>query len=284
MIEYRKLQHSDYEDILEISKDLWNGCDYLPQYFHNWVDSKGLFLGAVDTDKNSVVGLGKYSVLPDGSGWLEGLRVHKDYRGLKIARTISDRLLSHAKDELNMGNIKRIGFGTHLTNVESRSMMEKNNFNLLQKSIIISKDYETLDETLKIESFNYQPWNVSYEEFSNHPYFKRRDNILALSFVFQHPTREVYEYLKKDNSFFKINGHCGIYQFKGEAAFISMEDSFEAISTITDYFLVKLKDTGVPAAYTAVLEEDRELIQRLKDNRFIAWSDWEPDYLYYVYK
>lgn len=32
MIVLQKLQHEDYEDVLEICNDLWDGTDYLPIY------------------------------------------------------------------------------------------------------------------------------------------------------------------------------------------------------------------------------------------------------------
>lgn len=78
MIQYRRLTHNDYEDIVDISKDIWDGTDYLPLVFHEWVDDGGCFLGAVDIEKKKVIGVGKFSILHDKSGWLEGLRVHKD--------------------------------------------------------------------------------------------------------------------------------------------------------------------------------------------------------------
>ena len=81
MIELRIISAGDYDDIKDISKDIWEGDDYLPQVFHDWVQDKGMFLGAVDKEKQKVVATGKLSILHDGTGWLEGLRVHKDYRG-----------------------------------------------------------------------------------------------------------------------------------------------------------------------------------------------------------
>jgi len=41
----RALQPVDYEDVVDISKDIWGGYDYLPKVFFEWLDAPGLFLG-----------------------------------------------------------------------------------------------------------------------------------------------------------------------------------------------------------------------------------------------
>ena len=112
MIEYRRLTHEDYSDIADMCKDIWDGTDYLPEIFHQWVDDTGLFLGAVDTDTNKVIGTDKYSVLYDGTGWLEGLRTHKAYRGKGIGKELGLRTFQKAKADLEEGLIKKIAFST----------------------------------------------------------------------------------------------------------------------------------------------------------------------------
>lgn len=284
MIEYRRLTHEDYDDIIDISKDIWEGYDYLPGVFHKWVDESGFFLGAVDSQKNKVVGVGKYTILSDGTGWLEGLRVHKDYRGLKIARGISEYLLNLAKSEVNKGNINKIGFGTHISNVESIGLMSKMNFKLEKKLIIVSKEYEKVDQTLKLRDFDVNAWDIGYDEFVKLSYFKRRDNILPIGFTFQEPTPELYNEFKRNNSLITINGYSGIFLIKGDPYFECVDDSFEGLDTFMNYTLVNLKDKKLPQPITTILPEDLKLMEKLKENGYEAWSDWEADYLYYVYK
>ena len=106
-LNYKVLTHEDYDDILEISKNIWEGNDYLPEIFHKWVDEKeGCFLGLVKDNK--VVALGKYTILPDNQGWLEGLRVHIDYRGQQLGHAISDMLFNLAREDLRNGKITLI--------------------------------------------------------------------------------------------------------------------------------------------------------------------------------
>lgn len=284
MIELRRLTHDDYEDIVDITKDIWDGFDYLPMVFHQWVDDEGFFLGAVDIERNKVTGFGKLSILHDGSGWLEGLRVHKEYRGQKLARSISEWLLNVAKGYLNDGKIKRIAFSTQIGNVESMTLMKKLNFVEEQKLLIILKSSEGLEKGLSLENFRFEKWTPSFEEFISFPYFKRRKNMLPLAFYFQEPTLGLYNELMKDEAFVSINGYKGVYKFKEGPYFECMDETFEAIDAFMNYYLLKFSDPAISFPITSVLPENKELIQRCMEEGYITWTDWVPDYLYFVYK
>lgn len=284
MFQFKKLTHEDFEDILDISKGIWGGNDYLPKVFHKWVDNKGYFLGIVDVEKNKVIGVAKFSVLSDHSGWLEGLRVHKDYRGQKIGRKLSENMLGIAKEELAKGNVNKIAFSSHTSNKESVTLMGKLGFEVKQTELLITKEYKDMNKDILLSHFKVEPWELSYEEFKDLTYFKRRENLIPLAFVFQEPTAELFEELKKDGGFVKINGFKGIMKFKGEVNFISIEESFEAIDSFMNYYLLKYEEEGINDTFTYVVEEDQELIEKLKENHFTSWYEWKPDYLYYVYK
>jgi GNAT superfamily N-acetyltransferase len=284
MIIFRKLLHEDYKDILEISKDIWEGLDYLPELFHNWVDADGCFLGAVDTDINKVVAVAKLSVLHDGSGWLEGLRVHSAYRGQKLSRKLTEILLRQATEALAAGRINKIAFSTHLSNVESRTLMEKLDFFVKEAQLLVLKHTNVLPKEIKIENFIVEPWDVSFNDFKDHLYLKRRDNLFPLAFVFQETTENLYRELKSHNSFVKINGHYGVFKYKGEPNFLAFEDTFEAIDTFMNYYLLLYRDKGIAEIYTPVLPQDKTLIQKLISEGYYSWSDCSPDYLYYVHK
>jgi len=282
MIVFRKLTHEDYDDIVDISKDIWDGGDYLPSVFHKWVDDKGFFLGGVDIENNKVVSVAKLSILYDGSGWLEGLRVHKNYRGEKLGKRITEEILKRATEALENGFINKIAFATHITNIESKNMMEKLNFKLKGTQVLAIKNISDIDTNIKIEDFHIESWDVTFEEFKNHPYLKSRNGVLPLAFVFEEVTQKLYESLKENNSFVKINGHYGLFKYKGDASFIAMEDTFDGVNTFMDYYLLRYKEKGNKEIFTPVCPEDKSLIEKLKSAGYTSWSEWKPDYLYYV--
>lgn len=283
MFDFRRVTHEDHQDVLEICKDIWDGADYLPELFHSWVEDTGFFLAAVDKESNRVLAFGKYSVFPDGTGWLEGLRVHSSFRGLKISNEITDRLLDIAKRDLSEGIIKRIAYSTHGTNKQSIHLMGERGFKLKERYITVFKDFKDIDTTMDIKEFNERPWDVSFEEFKELTYLKRRNNIFSIAFIFQRPTRELYDAIKKNGGFVEINGKRGIYKYKGEPNFVAMDDDFHAINTFANYYGLKHRDKIKFPPLTTILPEDYGLIESLKKNNYTVWFDWEPDYLYFEY-
>lgn len=285
MIELRTMTYQDYNDVAELCKDIWEGTDYLPQLFHQWVDDKaGLFIGAVDTETNKVVGTDKYSVLSDGSGWLEGIRVHKDYRGRKLAKLMAEYIMGFAIKELKAGKINKLAFSTHASAVESITMMKKLNFEIEQQHILVHKDFEKLNPSIRESDFKITPWDISYDAFVNLPFTKRRKGIFHIAFWFQKPTKDLFEYLKEHHCFVNINGYNGIYLFKGEPHFVVEDERFEAIDIFMNYYLLKLKDNYSSPPYFSVLEQDRDLIEKLKFADYSTWTDWKSDYYYFVMK
>lgn len=282
MIEYRKIQHEDYNDILEISKYTWSGGDYLPAVFHKWVDDGGYFMGAVDTATNRVIGTGKFSILHDGTGWMEGLRVHKDFRGQKISREISRKLLDIALEYRQEGIINKISFATHGSSIESITLMEKLGFKLKYEQLVISRSYESAAGS--IYGFKEQQWEISCKDFLSHDYFKKRKNFVPLAYIFQQPTPSLYQELKDYEAFVMINGYTGIFKLKGEPSFICMDDNYEGIDTFFNYYLLKLGERGLPEIYTIVNPDDKALIDKLKQSGYESWNDWKADYLYFVYE
>jgi GNAT superfamily N-acetyltransferase len=284
MIEYRKLRHDDYEDILDISKGIWDGYDYLPLVFHEWVDDGGYFLGVVDADRNKVIGVGKLSVLYDKSGWLEGLRVHKDYRGQKLGRQISERVLDLAKGYLKEGKIKRIAFATHVSNIESLTLMKKLDFKVESELITAIKPPEKLDKAMKLEDFTFEKWTPAFEELLNLPYFKRRNNLLPLAYCFEELSAELYEEFMRNGNFVSINGYKGIYKLKEGPYFECMDETFDAIDTFMNYYLLRFNGPGMAYPVTSIIPSDEHLIKRFEEEGYVSWNEWKPDYLYFVFK
>ncbi len=82
----------DTRDILDLTSHIWEGHDYIPLVWNDWLkDEQGLL--AVALFGKRVVGMGKLTKLDEEDWWLEGLRVHPDYEGRGFASHIHDYLL-----------------------------------------------------------------------------------------------------------------------------------------------------------------------------------------------
>ena len=84
----------DTPDVMELTRTIWDGEDYVPYIWGEWfTDPQGLL--AVAEFGGRVVGLGKLTQLSAREWWMEGLRVHPDYERRGIASHLNDFLLDY---------------------------------------------------------------------------------------------------------------------------------------------------------------------------------------------
>jgi GNAT superfamily N-acetyltransferase len=90
----RPAREGDTPDVLDLTRLIWEGDDYVPYVWADWLgDRQGLL--AVAEHQGRVLGLGKLTRLTEVDWWLEGLRVHPDFEGREIATQLHDHLLDH---------------------------------------------------------------------------------------------------------------------------------------------------------------------------------------------
>jgi GNAT superfamily N-acetyltransferase len=82
----------DTTHVLELTRSIWEGEDYVPKVWADWLADPGGLLAAAEC-RGVVIGIGKLTKLSPQQWWLEGLRVHPEYEGLGIASRLNDYLL-----------------------------------------------------------------------------------------------------------------------------------------------------------------------------------------------
>jgi acetyltransferase (GNAT) family protein len=81
----------DREAVLEFCKFIWDGHDYIPDVWDDWMaDPSGQMFVAEYAGK--AVGLGRLTLLAPGQWWLEGLRVDPAHQDRKIGTLMNDYL------------------------------------------------------------------------------------------------------------------------------------------------------------------------------------------------
>jgi GNAT superfamily N-acetyltransferase len=89
----RPAREEDTQDVLELTRTIWEGDDYVPLVWRDWLaDTQGRL--AVAEYGGRVLGLGKLTRLATGQWWLEGLRTHPDFEGRGIAASLHDYLVN----------------------------------------------------------------------------------------------------------------------------------------------------------------------------------------------
>ncbi len=125
----REAAAGDTDDLAEISRNTWDGHDYLEQVSRNWLADGGFVVGEAD---GRVVACAKITGMPGRIAWLEGLRVHPDFRGRGYGRLMSDQVLRLALEKVEAGEFSAVEFSTYTGNVESRTMAEKQGFRITE--------------------------------------------------------------------------------------------------------------------------------------------------------
>lgn len=123
---FRDLTKEDIPAILEISKDIWEGDDYIPDVIENWLNEEGnLAYGAfLEEDMKELVGFGRVRIFPNGLAWLEGGRVKITHQKKGIGRD----MMGYAIDYAIKVNARVAQYDTSSRNLGSRALAKFHGF------------------------------------------------------------------------------------------------------------------------------------------------------------
>jgi GNAT superfamily N-acetyltransferase len=126
-VKIRKALARDKAPILEITKNIWGGHDYYPEVWDDWLaDKKGRLI--VATVNGRTIGVAHASMQANHVAWLEGVRVHEQYRGFGIAGKLNSALVEWARR--HGARVARLCTGS--SNRASRKHLKKIGFPMLQ--------------------------------------------------------------------------------------------------------------------------------------------------------
>lgn len=94
----RPVRPSDRERVVELTRDVWEGHDYIPRVFDEWVAQAGAEFQAVEVD-GEVVGVQRLRPYGPGLVWYEGLRVASTHRRRGIARSMLESAIDEAREQ-----------------------------------------------------------------------------------------------------------------------------------------------------------------------------------------
>ncbi len=163
----RKLLGSDRNDILEISRHIWKGHDYLSSVVDEWLQDPNCNFYGVEAD-GRVVAVGSLRIVENGqTGWMEGLRVHPEYRGKGFANEITRYLVRKAE----CLNVQRLRYATSDRNAASLKLARMAGFkrvlkmavfwHLSPKPIPQTEDYPLIEKASAAEAYRLLKKNPS---------------------------------------------------------------------------------------------------------------------------
>ena len=139
---FRNLTNEDIPAILDISKDIWEGDDYIPDVIERWLNEKdhlayGTFL---DEEMKELIGFGRVKLFSNGVAWLEGGRVKVSHQKKGIGR----EQLKYAIDYAIKVGAKVAQYDTSSRNFGSISLAKFHGFEEKKRTEVLESDLSDL--------------------------------------------------------------------------------------------------------------------------------------------
>lgn len=116
----RKARHEDREKVIEVESKSTPNRRYVADVFDMFISDEVGEFSVAEVDRE-VVACGKYTVVPDGSVWLETLRVIPKRQGRGIGKRFYERWLDIAHRQ----SVSTMRMYTGIKNVVSRGLAER---------------------------------------------------------------------------------------------------------------------------------------------------------------
>lgn len=94
----RPVRPADRDRVVELTKDIWDGNDYIADVFDEWVADATAEFQAAEVD-GVVVGLQHLRPYAPGLVWYEGLRVASTHQRQGVARAMLDSAIAEATEQ-----------------------------------------------------------------------------------------------------------------------------------------------------------------------------------------
>ncbi len=143
---FRELKSTDLPQIREISKDIWEGHDYIPKIAQKWFDNPhGYFYGLFTASPNEdLIAFGRLGFRDATFAWMEGGRVKAVYQKQGFGIDITQ----HALDVAQKRGISIVQYDTHSENTGSISLAKRFGFKTKDQLFLQEITWTTLQKSL----------------------------------------------------------------------------------------------------------------------------------------
>ena len=109
----RLARESDFQAILEISEGLYDGRDYLPNVFFQWLNDANRYIIIAEME-SKVIGLSVLHVVDAGKTIVhQAMRIHPKYRGQNLGTKFSQRIEQYTREHFPTVEIERLVAGSY---------------------------------------------------------------------------------------------------------------------------------------------------------------------------
>ena len=99
-VELREATHDDYGAVAAFTRSTWDGDDYIPDVYHDWIEGEHSHTLVADPEGSNeeLAGIAQAVMLSEREAWTQGMRVNPAYRGAGIGTTLTHALFDWASD------------------------------------------------------------------------------------------------------------------------------------------------------------------------------------------
>ncbi|MFX1452642.1 MAG: GNAT family N-acetyltransferase [Promethearchaeota archaeon] len=205
---FRELTREDIPAIKDISKDIWEGDDYIPYVIDEWLQDKdclnyGTFL---NKEKTELIGFGRVKLYNKDIAWLEGGRIKVSYQGQGIGKL----QLGYAIDYATKAGSKVAQYDTASDNHASISLAKYYGFKEKKRMELLIADNNEIKigekRAIKIQKVTADVARNQYDQFDIGP---GEEICIGWSFI-------PYKYLTDDHGIWIFNQNAILLKIEFE--------------------------------------------------------------------
>jgi len=257
----REARPEDRGFIEEIGRLTWGGRDYLPRVFDEWLGDNFYVLEV----EGVVVGTAKLTLMPGGVGWLEGLRVHPDYRGRGYGRLLHGFMVSLGERLAREGLIVALEYATHSRNRASVRLAEETGFRVRARFYHLSAPPEALGARKPERT------RITWEDLD--PLL----DPIPVGWHFLERIPDSLEWISRHAEAYRID-HAKFLAEKGSATFTPLTLEPKKLESLLPAMAWIARERGSERISVIIPEKAREALQTLEALGFKAWrTSGEPN-------
>ena len=200
-IHIRAVQEADQSALEALVAEIWDGHDYLPKVFTQWLhDENGFFDVLVYED--AIIGVAKLTRFDEQEWWLEGLRIDPTYQGQGLARILHHFKVNQAR-QLGEGVLR---FSTSSQNEAIHKLAAETGF-----SVVSEFHYMTLPSADKsstgLKLLGVEDMALVQNWLDNSTYFEKVDRSFESTWKWQFVTPDLLNNALANN---QIYGWFGV--------------------------------------------------------------------------
>jgi len=161
--------------------------------------------------------------------------------------------------------------------------MTDRGFKIVLEQVLITKSYDNA-ESINPHNFVVTPWMSNENELNQYSEVVGHNGIFNFAFTYQKVTAGLIKELNDKKIPLCINGHKGFYQIKGEPNILSFEGTYDGIDTFMQYALHMNCELNRPEPLTYISSANHLLIERLNENGYKSFNNWNNDYYHFEFQ